>query len=136
VELGHTWGFGIILRPRGNLEHKRTRVSPYSSSATCLGQCFPRFLTTVRLPPSESKMLHILHGISTLPRPAEHPLENFCSSVFEDTRNHRGVDAQVTRIDHFKEKVNWSLCVYRALMTDDRIIEQSFTRIFDRIRKV
>ena len=50
-------------------------------------------------------MLSAFRQIHKLPNPTEWGIQNFCGSVFDDLDENPQIEAQVTEIRHYKEKV-------------------------------
>jgi putative lipoic acid-binding regulatory protein len=59
---------------------------------------------------SPTDTFYVFRNVCRFPKPAELPIENFCSSVFDDIQNGVPQDAFITEIVHFKEKV----CKYKG----------------------
>lgn len=50
-------------------------------------------------------MLYAFRQVHLLPEPMEWVIQNFCDSVFLDLNKNPSLDAHVTEICHYKEKV-------------------------------
>jgi hypothetical protein len=48
---------------------------------------------------------YVFQNIYRFPKPMEFPIENFCSSVFDDVQKDLRLDSYVTELVHYKEKV-------------------------------
>jgi hypothetical protein len=60
-------------------------------------------------------MLNIFRDIPKLRLPSEHPLENFCSSVFDGLREDPDAIVHVTRVEHYKETSTYTFEIYPRL---------------------